>query len=113
MFSALKHYDADGTWDLKAYTIKEDVLTTDINRTVIDFSFYLTRRDTFYVITFILPVRLTANISYILSYSPCPVFAIYLYGWSDFVYYIMKSDASNGRNCILCGTIEALSRLED
>ena len=52
--SSLSHYGADGTWEMYGYSIQTDPPIQD--KSTITYHFYMHRRSSFYVITFIAPV---------------------------------------------------------
>ena len=54
--SALHLYGEDGTWDLLGYRIEDELSEDGMQRQITRFSFYLARRHSFYLVSFIAPV---------------------------------------------------------
>ena len=67
--SALHVYGEDGTWKMLGYRITDEISDDGKSRQITKFSFYLARRHTFYLVSFIGPVIL-------LSMTACLVFVI-------------------------------------
>ena len=67
--SALHLYGEDGTWSLLGYRIFNSISDDNRNRPITTFSFYLARRHSFYLVSFIVPVIM-------LSVTSCLVFAL-------------------------------------
>ena len=67
--SALNLYGEDGTWSMLGYTIEASESEDNLDRPITQFSFYLSRRHSFYLVSFIGPVVF-------LSLTSCLVFLI-------------------------------------